>query len=442
MGGTDDDDDDDEDEKEVAEWRKYWTKKELYGRYLPTKELGRGSYGVVFEGKSTWNSNKLGITVDTKVAIKKVRRVFNTDTDAKRLLRELKILRTLRGHQAIVKLYDILPPVDPANFKTLTIVFEYVDADLSKIFKTNQYFSALHVQYMLYHLVLGLSYMHSAGIVHRDLKPANVLINADCSIKICDFGLARGFAEDLMADKKQQKKNRKKKGIQRGLTTHVVTRWYRAPEVILLQQKQATLTAVDMWSVGCIFGELLQMQKDNCSTVWKRGPLFPGDSCFPLSPRRSKKKNAIYQSHFDQIRVIFEVLGTPTKDEIASLDDKQARAYLEDLPKMNGQDLSEMFPSFQSDKQGRDLLDRLLKFDKNKRITVKEALNHPYFSRVRDIDLEAAHPRMKFDFEAVPLKRKELHSLILQEVPCYHPKQRSKFEDAGFPMPRRRRMKK
>merc|ERR1719295_1750699 len=273
--GTDSDDDDEEDEKEVAEWRKYWTKKELYGRYLPTKELGRGSYGVVFEGKSTWNSNKLGITVDTKVAIKKVRRVFNTDTDAKRLLRELKILRTLRGHQAIVKLYDILPPVDPANFKTLTIVFEYVDADLSKIFKTNQYFSALHVQYMLYHLVLGLSYMHSAGIVHRDLKPANVLINADCSIKICDFGLARGFAEDLMADKKQQKKNRKKKGIQRGLTTHVVTRWYQAPEVILLQQKQATLTAVDMWSVGCIFGELLQMQKDNCSTVWKRGPLFP-----------------------------------------------------------------------------------------------------------------------------------------------------------------------
>ena len=138
--GTDSDEDEVE-EKELAEWRKYWTKKELYGRYLPTKELGRGSYGVVFEGKSTWNSNKLGITIDTKVAIKKVRRVFNTDTDAKRLLRELKILRTLRGHQSIVKLYDILPPVDPAHFKTLTIVFEYVDADLSKIFKTNQYFS-------------------------------------------------------------------------------------------------------------------------------------------------------------------------------------------------------------------------------------------------------------------------------------------------------------
>merc|ERR1712039_499590 len=163
--------------------------------------------------------------------------------------------------------------------------------------------------------------------------------------------------------------------------THVVTRWYRAPEVILLQQKQASLKAVDMWSVGCIFGELLQMQKENCSTVWKRGPLFPGDSCFPLSPKRSKKKNAIYQSHFDQIRVIFEVLGSPTKEE---------RAYLEDLGKQKGQDLREMFPSFQKDPHGLDLLKRLLKFDVRKRITVKEALDHPYFGRVRDIDLEAA----------------------------------------------------
>jgi len=314
--------------------------------------------------------------------------------------------------------------------------------DFSKIFKTNQFFSDLHVQYMMYHMILGINYMHSAGIVHRDLKPANVLINADCSIKICDFGLARGFSEDLALDKKLQKKNRKKKGIQRGLTTHVVTRWYRAPEVILLQQKQASLKAVDMWSVGCIFGELLQMQKDNCSTVWKRGPLFPGDSCFPLSPKRSKKKNAIYQSHFDQIRVIFEVLGTPTKEEIAALDDKQARAYLEDLPKMGGQDLTEMFPSFQKDKNGLDLIRGMLQFDKTKRMTVEQALKHPYFARVRDVDLEAAHPRMKFDFEAVPMKKKELHGLILREVLCYHPKQRAKFEDAGFPMPRRRRTKK
>jgi len=238
----------------------------------------------------------------------------------------------------------------------------------------------------------------------------------------------------------QQKRNRKKKGIQRGLTTHVVTRWYRAPEVILLQQKQATLTAVDMWSVGCIFGELLQMIQENCSTVWKRGPLFPGDSCFPLSPKRhKKKKNAVYQSHFDQIRVIFEVMGTPKKEEIAALDDKQARAYLEDLPKSKGQDLKEMFPSFLDDKHGLDLLQKLLRFDKTKRITVREAMQHPFFQRVRDVDLEAAHPRCKFDFEAVPMNKEQLRHQILGEVLCYHRDQRQKFKDAGFAMADRKK---
>ena len=286
---------------------------------------------------------------------------------------------------------------------------------------------------MLYHLILGVNYMHGAGIIHRDLKPANVLINADCSIKICDFGLARGFSEDIQADKKEAKKQRKKRGIQRGLTTHVVTRWYRAPEVILLQQKKEYLTAIDMWSVGCIFAELLQMQKENCATVWKRGPLFPGDSCFPLSPKRSKKKNAIYQSHFDQIRVIFEVLGTPTKEEIDSLNDEQARAYLEDLPKQQSQNLAEMFPGTNAD--GINLLTNLLRFDVKKRLTVTQALEHPYFSRVRDIDLESAHPRMKFDFEGIPLQRKELHQLILTEVLYYHPNERTKFEKSGMIKP-------
>uniref|UniRef100_A0A7S0TCR4 Protein kinase domain-containing protein n=1 Tax=Elphidium margaritaceum TaxID=933848 RepID=A0A7S0TCR4_9EUKA len=436
-GSDTDEEEVNEDEKEIEEWRTFWSRKELYNRYLPIKELGRGSYGVVFEGKATWSNEKLGVELDCKVGIKKVRRVFNTDTDAKRLLRELKILRILRGHPSIVKLYDILPPLDPVNFRTLTIVFEYVDADLSKIFKTSQFFSGLHVQYMLYHLLLGVNYMHGAGIIHRDLKPANVLINADCSIKICDFGLARGFHEDLALDKQDAKKNRKKKPIQRGLTTHVVTRWYRAPEVILLQQQKEHLPAIDMWSVGCIFGELLQMQKDNCATAWKRGPLFPGDSCFPLSPKRSKKKNAIYQSHFDQIRVIFEVLGTPTKEEIASLNDEQARAYLEDLPKQTAQNLQEMFPGTSAD--GINLLINLLKFDVKKRLTVQQALEHPYFTKVRDEELEATHSRMKFDFEGIPLKRKELHQYILQEVLCYHPKERARFEKSGIISPRKKK---
>jgi len=193
-------------------WARHFTKEELMGRYEPIRELGRGSYGVVYEGKSLCN-NKFGIKVDAKVAIKKVRRVFHTEMDAKRLLRELRILRILRNHEAIVTLYDILPPLDPKHFKHLTLIFEFVDADLNKIFRTNQFFTTLHVQYMLYQILLGLKYMHSSHCVHRDLKPANVLINEDCTIKICDFGLARGFNEevDVTDIAKEDEKNEKKK---------------------------------------------------------------------------------------------------------------------------------------------------------------------------------------------------------------------------------------
>jgi len=177
------------------------------GRYEPIRELGRGSYGVVYEGKVLKKWGKLEPSI--KVAIKKVRRVFHTETDAKRLLRELRILRILRNHDSIVTLYDIVPPKEPRRFAALTLVFEFVDADLGKIFRTNQFFTTLHVQYMLYQILLGMKYMHSAKIVHRDLKPANILINEDCSIKICDFGLARGFSEDVDQVKKENDDDQK-----------------------------------------------------------------------------------------------------------------------------------------------------------------------------------------------------------------------------------------
>merc|ERR1712048_1394882 len=165
------------------------------------------------------------------------------------------ILRTLREHEAIIGLIDILPPADIENFDTLYLVFEFVDTDLSKLIASPQNFQRLHAQYVMYQILLGIKYLHSANIVHRDLKPANILVNENVSTKVCDFGLARGITENLITSNpspksenkitinrvfKQKKKTKEEEETQqngdsdamrRQLTKHVVTRWYRAPEV-------------------------------------------------------------------------------------------------------------------------------------------------------------------------------------------------------------------
>jgi len=431
---------------------------ELLGRYEPIREIGRGSYGVVYEGKSLKKWGKLEPGV--KVGIKKVRRVFNTETDAKRLLRELRILRILRNHDSIVTMYDIIPPKEPRRFGALTIVFEFVDADLSKIFRTNQFFTTLHVQYMLYQILLGTKYMHSAKIVHRDLKPANILINEDCSIKICDFGLARGFSEDpeqltkgkdeddekangaaSPPDAKKKKKpvlkgKKERKKLNRGITRHVVTRWYRGPEVILLQQKQETLSAVDMWSIGAIFAELLQMQRENRPDPTKRGPVFPGDSCFPLSI----KDQMDYASRVDQMQVIFDVIGSPTEEEIKKITDEKARKYLRNLPQRKKKNLKRMFPGCANDPAALDLLLLLLKFDVDKRITVEQALEHPYLKPVRDPAHERSKKPVTFSFENAQLGQKKLRELILEEVIKYNKFEEERLIKSGA-MPNYKKMK-
>eukprot|EP01083_Nonionella_stella_P101463 287625_1 len=131
-----------------------------------------------------------------------------------------------------------------------------------------------------------------------------------------------------MALLKKKKPGKEQKKVKRAITRHVVTRWYRGPEVILLQQKQATLSAVDMWSIGAIFAELLQMQRENRPDPTKRGPIFPGDSCFPLSIK--DKMN--YANRNDQMQIILGIIGSPTDTEIKKISDEKARKYLYNLP--------------------------------------------------------------------------------------------------------------
>ena len=142
----------------------------------------------------------------------------------------------------------------------MTHLFE---SDLDRIVASQQRLSDQHAQYFVYQILRGLKFIHSANVLHRDLKPSNLLVNSNCDLAICDFGLARGVSADTAGQ----------------LTEYVVTRWYRAPE--LLCESADYDAKVDVWSVGCVLGEILG-----------RRPLFKGNSSECAAPRRAVMRRA------------------------------------------------------------------------------------------------------------------------------------------------------
>ena len=169
-------------------------------------------------------------------------------------------------------------------------------------------------------LLRGLKYVHTANVLHRDLKPSNLLLNASCDLKICDFGLARTGSE---------------KGF---MTEYVVTRWYRAPELLLSQEEYTS--AIDVWSVGCIFAELLA-----------RKPLFAG------------------KDYIHQLKLIIGVIGSPDEDDLMFIHSQKARSYIRSLPYTPRMPLARLFP--RANPLALNLIDRMLVFDPKKRIGVQ-----------------------------------------------------------------------
>ena len=216
-------------------------------RYAFTRVIGSGAYGVVISAQDTQLNNK--------VAIKMVPRAFQDEIDAKRILREIKLLKHLK-HENIVGIVDMMPPmcryVD--DFNDVYIVSELMETDLYRIIYSKQSLSIDHVQYFIYQVLRALKYIHSANVLHRDLKPSNLLVNSNCDLKVCDFGLARGVFDSEQMNE----------GERPLLTEYVVTRWYRAPEIMLACHEYDK--PVDVWSTGCILAELLA-----------RKPYFPGE---------------------------------------------------------------------------------------------------------------------------------------------------------------------
>lgn len=387
------------------------TPREIETRYRIKKELGKGAYGTVY----------LAVDEHTgeEVAIKRIDDVFRTKTDAKRTLREITILRQC-DHVNIAKIKDVLRPRDELTYKNLWIVQEFGGWDLSKIVKNCKKLAGWteeHVKFTIYQMLCGLLYMQSGSIVHRDLKPSNILMNNRCEIKIIDFGLARQMTHQY-SDVKESRgdvetagvmnrtrdpttlsgTNNNSNSVERQLTQHVVTRWYRAPELILCQEFYNA--EIDMWSIGCIMAELLQTLEAHVS---RPQPLFPGTTCFPLSAKRSEKGQLVrfgeeFRSESHQLLKIFEIIGTPTREEIMKLNDENMREYLLTLETIAPRDLREFFPSAPDD--ALDLLTRMLTFDPSKRITVKDALESSYLAAVRKISLETTvSRRMVFPFE-------------------------------------------
>ncbi|XP_022725751.1 mitogen-activated protein kinase 17-like isoform X2 [Durio zibethinus] len=331
--------------------------------------VGRGSYGVVASAIDTHTGER--------VAIKKMTNIFEHTSDATRILREIKLLRLLR-HPDIVQIKHIMLPPCRREFKDIYVVFELMESDLHHVIKLNDDLTPEHHQFFLYQLLRGLKYIHTAHVFHRDLKPRNILANADCKLKLCDFGLARVSFTDVPC------------AI--FWTDYVATRWYRAPELCGSFFSKYT-PAVDIWSVGCIFAELLTGK-----------PLFPG-------------KNVV-----DQLDLVTDLLGTPSAETIARIRNEKARNYLNSMRKKKPIPLSKKFPN--TDPLAVNLLERLIAFDPNDRPSAEEALADPYFHGLANVNNEPSMKpisKFEFEFERRKLAEDDVRELIYREILEYHP---------------------
>jgi mitogen-activated protein kinase 1/3 len=200
--------------------------------------------------------------------------------------------------------------------------------------------------------------------------------------------------------------------LTRQLTKHVVTRWYRAPELILIQPYTS---AVDIWSLGCILAELLSMQEGSVPGYQDRSPLFPGGTCYPLS---GEGGNLNSDERLDQLSVIFGVIGTPSPEDIAAIG--KANEYIKTLGKIQSKALESLYPA--ADPAALDLLKQMLKFNPRSRCTAEEALEHDFFRNMRRPEMEgtAETPLLGPDFlDAMEIDLDTLKRRTYEEVLWY-----------------------
>ncbi|KAL4854890.1 Extracellular signal-regulated kinase 2 [Chlorella vulgaris] len=309
--------------------------KHVLKKYEVQQRLGKGAYGIVWKA------------VDKKtkevVALKKIFDAFQNATDAQRTFREIMFLQEMNNHENIIRLLNVLKA---DNDRDIYLVFEYMETDLHAVIRAN-ILEEVHKQYIMYQIFRSLKFMHTAQLLHRDIKPSNVLLNSECQVKMADFGLARSVAQLATEEGNPV------------LTDYVATRWYRAPEILLSSHRYTY--GVDMWACGCILGELINGK-----------PCFPGTSTM------------------NQLDRILEVTGRPSPQDIESIQSPFAATMLESMRAPPTPRLEATFPS--ASPQALDLLQRLLHFNPDKRISPEEALRHPYCAQFHNPHDEPVAP--------------------------------------------------
>lgn len=280
-----------------------------FNRYLKQEKVGEGTYGSVYRSIDRVNNQT--------VAVKKIRIGDDDNGIPQTALREIAILKEL-VHPNIVYLQDTI-----FTDNKLYLIFEYFPYDLKRYTELNP-LSPQSRKHFLKQILQAINFCHIRRVIHRDLKPQNILVSQNI-VKIADFGLSRSF------------------GLPYDTLTHeVVTLWYRAPEILLGAQTYSI--SIDIWSIGCIFAEMIQKK-----------PLFMGDS------------------EIDQLFKIFQVLGTPGHGEyLRSLPE-----FKNNFPKWRGKGLENVIAGIEEDEL--DLLKKMLAVNPDERISAAQALEHSLF---------------------------------------------------------------
>ncbi|AIO01438.1 mitogen activated protein kinase, putative [Leishmania panamensis] len=299
----------------------------LDDRYRLERIIGAGSYGIVIRARDIKSDNCL-------VAIKRVNKeIFDEVVLAKRILREIKLLAHFNDDN-IIGLRNILTPEDPENFEHFYIVMDIMETDLKQVLRSGQELTEAHIQFFIYQVLRALHIIHSAGVIHRDITPANILVNTNCDLKICDFGLAK--------EENDQGEY---------MTDYVTMRWYRAPELVMEGKDYSV--QIDVWGIGCILGELLGSR-----------PLFQG------------------KDRVNQLDKIVDLIGTPSDEDISSVGSAAAQKYLKKKGYRPRPDWRQRYPN--ASVEALDLLRRMLVFNPKQRITVLQAMRHPFLDQLHD----------------------------------------------------------